>query len=603
MRKTTIMRIKINNKEISAAPGQTILAVAHAAGIKIPSLCYHPDLSVKANCRVCAVEIKGRERLATACSTVVQEGMEIYTDSQRVKKTRNLNLELLFAEHAEKCADCTLRYNCELLKLARKYKININRFLDRKSRRKTYRFTNAVEIDGTQCIDCKNCVETCAKQGIHYLKMEGTGINQEIVPVRDNKTACIYCGQCALHCPVAAAQEQDRVKDVEKVLQDKARNKNRVIVAQFAPSVRVALGEEFGLPYGANCEGQIYTALKKLGFGHVFDVNFGADITTIVEAEELIEKLSNKKAVFPMMTSCCPAWVAYVEFYHPELISNLTTVRSPHIHLAGAIKTYWAKKKGVNPKKIIVVSIMPCTAKKYEAARPELRLNGQTLVDYVLTTRELAYLIKKNNLDLKKLPPNAGEKLFNDGSGAAAIYGASGGVMESALRTAVALTGEAGKNSSGNKSGSKFKDKLCNNRLEFKEVRGMAGFKEATVNLAGRKLKVGVVNGIGNFHRVLLKLKKYHYLEVMACPGGCLGGGGQPIPTADTIRRQRMAGLYNIDSGRAVRRAHENKAMMEYYNWVKVNNLAAKILHTKFEKSAGSVLTVKKPSKSYLELF
>lgn len=415
------MKIKINHKILDAQSGQTILAIARANGINIPALCYHPDLGVKANCRLCAVEISGREKLATACSTLAQEGMEIFTDSPRAKKTRALNLELLFAEHAEKCGDCSLRYNCELLRLARQYKIDIRRFSDRKNGRKTYRFANAVEIDGTQCIDCNNCEEACERQGINYLKMEGKGVDQEIVPRRgeDNiagqnaknvkgvkqKPACIYCGQCALHCPVAAAQEQSQMEKVERVL----KYKNKIMIAQFAPAARVSLGEEFGLPAGINCEGKIYSALKKLGFNYVFDVNFGADITTMTEAEELIERLKNKKAVWPMMTSCCPAWVAYAEFYHPELLPHLTTARSPHIHLAGAIKTYWAKKKGISAAKILVVSIMPCTAKKYEAARPEFNLGGRPLVDYVLTTRELAYLIKKNNLDFKKLPDSDGE--------------------------------------------------------------------------------------------------------------------------------------------------------------------------------------------------
>jgi iron only hydrogenase large subunit-like protein len=294
--------------------------------------------------------------------------------------------------------------------------------------------------------------------------------------------------------------------------------------------------------------------------------------------------------------------VAYAEFYHPELLANLTTARSPQIHLAGAIKTYWAKKQGVDPKSIILVSIMPCTAKKYEAARRELWVKGRPLVDYVLTTRELAYLIKKHKIDFKKLPATSGEPIFNSGSGAAAIYGASGGVMESALRSAVVLACEA--SGSSDKSGNKRKNKICDSRLEFKDVRGLAGFKEATVDIAGKKLRVGVVNGIGNFKKVLPRLKKYHYIEVMACPGGCLGGGGQPIPTTDAIRKKRLAGIYNIDKGRAIRRAHENKAMVEYYDWAKQQGLAAKVLHTKFKKSQGSVLTTtRSKGNTFLGLF
>jgi len=582
------MNLKINNKKIVGHPGQTILEVAQANGIDIPSLCYHPDLTIKANCRVCVVEVKNFPRLQTACSTTIKEGMEVYTDSPRVKKARNLNIELLFAEHIEKCSDCTSRFNCDLLDLAGKYKVKIARFPDRKSRRRTYKFANAVEIDSSQCIDCQNCVEACQKQGINYLQMSGQGINQEIEPVKDSKIACIYCGQCTTHCPVAAAQEQAQWSEVEKIIKDKS----QIVVAQFAPAVRVSLGEEFGLPYGTNCMGKINSALRQLGFRYVFDINFGADITTMTEAEELIERLNDKKAVFPMFTSCCPAWVAYAEFYHPELIPNLTTARSPHIHSAGAIKTYWAQKKKIDPRKIIVVSIVPCTAKKYEATRPELKLNGQPLVNYVLTIRELAFLIKKNQINFRKLPNGRGEKLFNDGSGAAAIYGASGGVMESALRTANALYCQ------------EEKGPICHSQLEFKEVRGLKGFKEAMVSFGKKKLHVGVVNGIANLPRVLPRLNKYHYIEVMACPGGCLGGGGQPIPTTQAIRQQRMVGMYNIDEQKQVRRAHDNEAMIAYYRWAKKNGLSAKVLHTKFKKSSGSPLrTSQGKNKSIFNFF
>ena len=548
------MKVKINDKAVAARAGQTILELAREEGITIPSLCYHPDLEVKANCRICVVELKGQAKLAAACLTPVKEGMEIYTDSPKVKAARALNLELILAEHTKKCSDCVALFDCELLRLVKEYKIPSGRLAERKKARKTQRFGVAVEIDHSQCIDCQNCVSACEKQGIDYLKMAGTGKDQEVSTAKekDNK-ACVYCGQCALHCPVSSAQEQLAWPAVEKALKDKS----RIVIAQYAPAVRVSIGEEFGLPAGTNCEENIRAAIQKLGFNFSTDINFAADITTLVEAEELAERLSDKKAVWPMMTSCCPAWVAYVESRYRGLKPNLTTARSPHIYSAQVIKTYWAKQQGINPKKIVVVSIVPCTAKKQEAVRPENYWKGRPLVDHVLTTREFAYLIKRQHLDLKNLgalkdSKNKDNFIFNNGSGAAAIYGASGGVMESALRTAAFLL-EKDK-----------KGKMPAKRLEFKEVRGLKGIKETEINIAGRRLKIGVVNGLGNFHRLLPKLKKYHYIEVMACPGGCLGGGGQPLPTTEAIRQKRLAGLYEIDKQRLIRQAHKNQAAIAY---------------------------------------
>lgn len=579
-------KIKINGQELAFKDGQTILEVAKEAGIFIPALCYHPDFCVKANCRVCVVEIKGCSRLMTSCSTLAKDGMEVYTDSKKVARSRNLNIELLFAEHVEKCPDCSYYFSCGLLDLAKRYKIKIARFKDRKGKRPTYKFANAVEIDGSQCIDCRNCVEACSKlQNIHYLEIKGKGIKQEIVPTKDKNIDCIYCGQCAVHCPVASAQEQADWPKVEKLLQKPGK---KIIVAQFAPSIRVSIGEEFGLPYGQIVTGQLTAALKTLGFKYVFDVNFGADITTLVEAEELLERLSkcslknekkaNKNKSFcskkmPMFTSCCPAWVKYVEFFHPELIPNLTTARAPQMHSGGIIKTYWANLAKVDPKNIITVSIMPCTAKKYESQRAEMKIKGLSPVDYVLTTREFAYLLKKHGINLANLKPVKAD-LLNEHSGAAAIYGGSGGVMESALRTAYYL---ACKNNKG---------LVCQNRVDFKEVRGLKDFKQAQVEIAGRKLKVGVVNGIGNFQNILPKINEFDYIEVMACPGGCIGGGGQPIPTTEAIRKKRIEALYRLDENSKIRKAHENKEVAEALKWLKKKDksLEHQVLHTHYIK-------------------
>lgn len=563
------IKIKINNKVVTCNSGETIMEVARRAGIDIPGLCMHTDFKPKGNCRICVVEIKGRGKLETSCSTLAEDGMEIRTDTQRVKKARNHNIELIFAEHIEKCANCVWRFECKLLSFAEKYKILITTFNDRKGSRKTHKFANAVEIDGTQCIDCRNCIDACTMQGIDFLELKGKGVDQEVVPVNKKNKHCILCGQCAVHCPVSAAQEQTHWEVVEGAL----REKKKIVIAQFAPSIRVSIGEDFGLPYGKIMTGHVVSGLRELGFSYVFDVNFGADITTMVEAEELVERLKNNGKL-PMMTSCCPGWVNFVEFYHPELIPNLTTARSPHMHNAGMIKTYWAKHMKINPKNIVVVSIMPCTAKKYEASRTEMKINGQFPVDYVLTTREFSFMMKKNNIDFPKLKPARADNPLGEYSGAAAIYGATGGVMESALRTAHFMV--CGEKKTG----------TCSPKIDFKEARGMKGVKEAKVTVGDKELRIAVVNGIGNIRPVIENLDNYDYIEVMACPGGCIGGGGQPIPTTDEIRKKRIAALYALDKKLPRRTAHENQGVKEALKWAKKQGqkIEHTILHTGYKR-------------------
>lgn len=566
--------IRINGQKYKCDPGQKIKEAADANFIDLPGLCDHPDFCSKANCRICVVEITGRKNLATSCSTPVEDGMEILTDSPRVQAARKMNIELLYAEHIEKCPTCVWRFECKLLEYAAKYKLKITRFKDRKANRKTYKFANAVEIDGSQCIDCRNCVDACAMQGINYLELKGKGVDQEVIPSKDKKKFCILCGQCAVHCPVSAAQEQAHWEVVEKEIA----NKKKTVVVQFAPSIRVSIGEDFGLDYGKIMTGQIVSGLRALGFNYVFDVNFSADVTTIVEAEELIERLHEGKGL-PMFTSCCPGWINYVEHYRPDLIPNLTTSRSPQIHGGGIIKTYWARKMKINPKNIVVVSIMPCTAKKYEASRKEMKVNGVFPVDYVLTTRELVFMLKKNKIDLAKLKEVKADDPLAEFTGGAAIFGASGGVMESALRTAQHILDTA-----QSAECKKPKTRACLTKLDFVAVRGLDDVKEATVDIAGNKLKIAVTNGIGNIKKLLEKLTEYHYIEVMACPGGCIGGGGQPIPTTPVIRQKRLEALYSLDKSGIKRISYENQSAQAALKWLSDNKLKNKTMFTKYKK-------------------
>lgn len=569
------IKLKINDIDIVCDEGKTIFEVAEINGIEIPTLCEHPDFPHKANCRVCVVEVKGRKNLVPSCAVPVADGMEIRTNSERVKVTRNVNLEMIFAEHVEKCATCAWRLNCKLLHYAEKFKIPLNRFKDRKGGRATYKFENAVEIDGTQCIDCRNCIDACSRlAGINYLELKGKGIDQEIVPTKNKKIECILCGQCAVHCPVSSAQEQYHYAQVEKIIKEGNRRQGgagKIVVAQFAPSIRVSIGEEFGLPYGAVVTEQIAEALKLLNFNHVFDVSFSADVTTIVEEEELLERIKTK-GVLPLFTSCCPAWVRYVEFYRPDLISNITTSRSPQIHSGGLVKTYWAEMNKINPKDIVVVSIMPCTAKKYEAARPELKIKGLAPVDYVLTTRELAFMIKKAGIDFAKLKGVQADAPLAEYTGAAVIYGGSGGVMESALRSAQAdICAKDGKK--------------CGQPFESLDIRGLDGIKETEVKLGDLKLRVAVVNGMKQAIEFLPNYKNYDYIEIMACPGGCIGGGGEPIPTTAAIRRKRMEALYKIDKGKKARVAGKNPAVVKALDWLKKQGkLEHQVLHTTYKK-------------------
>jgi len=561
------IKIKINQKQVFAQEGETILEVAQRLGIDIPHLCYHPDFPAKANCRLCLVEIKGEKKLFPACATKVREGMEIETESEKALKSRKLNLALIFAQHQEKCPTCPLQPQCPLLAYVRQYRVKVSRFRHRKKRFPLYKFGPALEMDTSQCINCRNCVDACHKQGIDFLVLKRRGHRAIVAPREDKKHDCVYCGQCAVHCPVTAVQEQLHYEKVEEMIAQR-KQKGEILVAQIAPSIRVSLGEIFSLPYGSIVTGQLIAALKNLGFDYVFDVNFGADVTTIIEAQELLERIKNK-GVLPMFTSCCPAWVRFVEFYYPEFIPHLTTARSPQIHLGGIVKTYWAQKKKLDPAKIKVVSIMPCTAKKFEITREELWWQKRPVVDYVLTTRELGYLLRKKRVDLASLKPRRGDNPLGNYTGGAAIFGTTGGVMESALRTAGLLL-----------------EKRKMPRLNFQAVRGLEGIKKAKVRLGGQELKLALAHGLKNARLLLEELKKnpraYDYIEVMSCPGGCIGGGGQPVPTTDEQRRQRAAALYKIDRQSKERISWENKQARQVIRWLEKQPFGSRILETEY---------------------
>lgn len=540
----------IDGKEIRAEEGKNILQVAIENDIHIPHFCYHEDMEVEANCRACLILLEDSKRIETSCTVPATEGLRVHTTSPKVERLRKKNMELLLASHRKLCPKCQKGEWCKAADEIDKYHIPENHYVRRKVGRAIHKMGTAAEFDPELCIACNKCVKACERIGVNFLELSGKNTKTRVDYNKDPKVDCIYCGQCTVVCPVNAIREQGHIPQVEEAIADP----DKIVIVQTAPSVRASIGEEFGVPYGTDLTGKMYTAYRLLGFDKIFDVNFGADITTMVEAEELIERLQSGEGL-PMFTSCCPGWVKYLEYYHPEMIPHLTTARSPQMHSGGAYKTWWAEKEGVDPKKIVVVSVMPCTSKKYEASHEKMKIDGMFPVDYSLTTRELAVMLKKHNIDLPKLKPSEVDH-YGIHSGAAVIYGASGGVMESALRTAYRMvTGEDLKN------------------VELKEVRGMKGVKRAVIQVGNIKVKVGIVAMAKNIRKVLKAIKEnpniFDYVEFMACPGGCIGGGGQPNPSSDRIIKKRIAGLYRIDRKMTMRKAHENPVVQEYFEYLK----------------------------------
>ncbi|KRQ87408.1 NADP-reducing hydrogenase subunit HndC [Caloramator mitchellensis] len=547
-----MINLSINNIPVSVEEGTTILQAAKMIGVEIPTLCYHEDQSVKANCRICLVEVKGAKGLLTACSTKVFEGMEVFTNTRAARDARKTVLELILASHPMDCLKCIRNQKCELQKYAAEF------FIEELPFERTYQIlpkdesSPSIVKDLSKCIKCGRCVEVCQSiQSVGAISYSHRSDEYRIATLFElplNETVCVYCGQCSLACPVGAIYEKSEIEKVWKALGDPEMH----VVVQTAPAVRVSLGEEFGMEPGSIVTGQMVTALRMLGFDRVFDTDFTADLTIIEEGNEFLQRLKNG-GPFPMFTSCSPGWVNFVETFYPEFMANLSTCKSPQQMFGALAKTYYAQKMGISPDKIFVVSVMPCTAKKYESAREEMNSSGFRDVDVVLTTRELARMIRESGIDLKKIVESEFDAPFGITSGAGVIFGASGGVMEAALRTVyeVVTQRELGK-------------------LDFEDVRGLDGIKEAVINIDGLEVKIAVANSLSNARHLVDKIKsgerEYHFIEVMCCPGGCIGGGGQPIGTVNRVRNERIKSIYEVDANMPIRQSHKNPVIKQLYD-------------------------------------
>lgn len=571
--------VKINGAELSVPKGTTVLEAAHMAGIEIPTLCYMKEINEIGACRICVTEVnEGRGfRLVAACVYPCSNNMEILTNSPKVIESRKKTLELILSTHDRKCLSCVRSGNCELQKLCKDYGIEDASVYD--GIKNEYEIDNSAAHmyrDNNKCILCRRCVAVCAKtQGIGVIGANERGFKTYIGSAFDmglGETSCVSCGQCIAVCPVGAISEKDYTKPVLEAIADPS----KTVLVQTAPAVRAGLGECFGLPIGTNVEGKMVAALRKLGFDKVFDTDFAADLTIMEEANEFLDRVKNG-GVLPMITSCSPGWVKFCEHYFPDMTANLSTCKSPQQMFGATAKTYYAEKMGIDPKDIVMVSIMPCTAKKFEIGREDQSAAGVPDVDFALTTRELGRMIERAGINFHALQDEKFDEPLGISTGAGVIFGATGGVMEAALRTAVyKLTGE--------------------NVTDLPEVRGVEGIKEATYNVGGMDVKVAVVSGLANAREVLEKVQKgeadYQFIEIMACPGGCVNGGGQPqqpmsIRNFTDIRAERAQVLYNLDKDMPLRQSHENpaiKAVYEEFFGEPGSHKAHEILHTSYVK-------------------
>jgi NADH-quinone oxidoreductase subunit G len=553
-----MVKAKINGIPVEVSEGTTILVAAKKAQVKIPTLCAHPDLTASAACGICVVKVKGMNKMFRSCSTPLEEGMEIVTHDPEIVETRRTVLELVLSAHPNDCLKCGRNQNCELQTLVADFGIREETFDKVVRDIPIDRSTGSIVLEPPKCIKCGRCVEVCQDmQNVWALSFLERGMRTRISPAGDITLAqspCVQCGQCSAHCPTGAIFEQDDTMKVWNILQ----NPELYPVVQIAPAVRVAIGEGFGYPLGTNLTKKLYAVLRRLGFHAVFDTNFGADVTIMEEAAEFVNRFVHKKGTLPLITTCCPSWVDYMEKFYTDMIEHFSSVKSPH-EISGVLaKTYFAQKNKIEPKKIRVVSVMPCTSKKYEITRTdEMFASGYQDVDVVLTTRELVRMIRQAGLDFEHLPDEQADHILGEYSGAGTIFGTTGGVMEAALRTAYSLiTGE----------------KL--EKVEFQGVRGLQGIKETSVFIHGTEVKIAVAHGLANVGYVLDKVSDaiknnmplpYHFIEVMACPGGCVGGGGQPYQVTNDVRTKRAQGLYADDEAQAVRCSHENPYVKKLY--------------------------------------